>query len=202
MLSPAHFAVGGAIGAAVRPRWLAPPVALASHYLLDAIPHFERLGTLADAFDIPPWTLIWAWQGPWVMAGAAILAWMVWQAARSGRWGWWGFVIACGVVAALPDVGKIALAPTHPANLVHEAMHTQSDWGFALHRWLVHHGEFFNPREIVTSPVAYIGFLAEIAVEVGLFWLGWRVVARFSAADDIEGQRHADGAGHTADSGE
>lgn len=201
MLSPAHFAVGAAIGATVRPRWLAPPLALASHYLLDAIPHFERLGALANAFGIAKWKFALAWQGPWIVAGVALLVWMICQAAGSGRWASWGFLMACGALAVLPDLGKFLLAASHPVNLVHEAMHTQTDWGLSLHRWLVHHGKFFDVREVVTSPVAYIGFLAEIAVEVGLFWLGWRVLAR-SAGDALHGQRHADGAGQTAESGE
>ena len=185
MLPPAHFAIGAAIGATVRPRWLAPPLALASHYLLDSIPHFEQLRVLAGAFDVNARLLMALWYGPWVIAGGAMLGWMIWRAMGSACWGWWVFVCSFGVLGVLPDLICVILPASHPLNLIHEAMHTQSDWGFSLHRWLVCEGEFFDTRQIATSPVAHAGFLAEIGLEIALFWAGWQIVARSGSRIDV-----------------
>ena len=51
MILASHVLIGGAIGAAFREPALAIPLALASHYLLDAVPHREyRIARLEAGF--------------------------------------------------------------------------------------------------------------------------------------------------------
>lgn len=173
MLPPAHFAVGAAIGATVKPRWLAVPLAFGSHFLMDAIPHLENFGVLCRAYHCPMILLWKVWGIPWVIIGGLLLGWMIREAVATRAWGIWAFIAMCGFLAASPDLCKMMLPRTNILNVAHSAMHAHHDWGLSLHRALVGGGNLaidLIPRSIP----AYAGFLAEISVEFGAFWAGWR----------------------------
>lgn len=105
MQSPAHFVVGAALSR--RPRWRPAGLALAfaSHFALDAIPHFE------DPSILPPWLAPWAcrnWDSVLLSSQLALipLAAAVWL--RLGRQGNHGakaaiYMIVGGIVACTPD---------------------------------------------------------------------------------------------------
>ncbi len=97
MLETPHAAVGAALGRWIRPPWLAMLLAYLSHWLLDAIPHYEapsyaRMREMLDraylvqfAIDVPLLALLVLW---------------VWRVG--GRWRW--AMIACAVAAIGPDL--------------------------------------------------------------------------------------------------
>jgi len=144
---------------------------------MDAVPHFERYVLLSNAFKIAPWKIELAWVAPWVVATGLLVGWMVVQAWSTRRWSWWAFAVLCGLLAASPDLGKFLLPQHHVVNAVHGAMHAAHDWGYSLHSEIYHDGKTFPPAEIGRSPVAWLGFLAEIGVEAALFWVGVAVLA-------------------------
>jgi len=105
MQSPAHFLVGAGICRHVKCRPLGFLLALASHYALDALPHFE------DPSILPRWLARPAGEHWQLVLGAAqltvvCLALAVWvRHRRAGRGGGSGvvYLVAGGLLACLPD---------------------------------------------------------------------------------------------------
>lgn len=86
-----HTVTGAVVGAAIGNPWLALPVALLSHFVLDMIPHsggsshtslFFKLELVADA----------------ALSAAFLLAIVVLQVDQ------WPLLVACGILGAAPDL--------------------------------------------------------------------------------------------------
>jgi hypothetical protein len=99
--SPAHFLIGAGICRHVRCRPLGLALACASHYALDALPHFE------DPSILPPWLAHVAgahWS--FALAGAQVavgcLAAFVWRRCLQDR-GTALYLVGGGLLACLPD---------------------------------------------------------------------------------------------------
>jgi hypothetical protein len=105
MQSPAHFLIGGAICRQVRCKPLGLMLALASHFALDALPHFEDPSILPRSIS--------GWAGHhWgaLLAAAqvsvgllAIAVWWRWRAHEGSGVGEVMYVIAGGLIACAPD---------------------------------------------------------------------------------------------------
>jgi hypothetical protein len=105
MQSPAHFVVGAALSRHVRWKPAALGLALASHFALDAIPHFE------DPSILPSWLAPWAfrnWDMVLLSSQLALipLAVAVWlrlgkQTSRGAKAAI--YAIAGGILACTPD---------------------------------------------------------------------------------------------------
>lgn len=85
-----HIVTGVAIGLAVQQPALALPLALASHFVLDALPHYGHDDHAAKRFL----TIL-------AIDGVAIVAILVTLAALQPAG--WGLALACGLLAASPD---------------------------------------------------------------------------------------------------
>jgi hypothetical protein len=96
MMPTCHILFGAAVGARLRRPWVAVPAALASHYLLDWIPHLDA-SALGPRIGWPLWPMV-------VVAVADfVLAWTL-AAYLAHRYKlptivWW-----CGAAAILPDL--------------------------------------------------------------------------------------------------
>lgn len=196
MLSPAHFAVGGAIGARIPPglKWLALPAAIGSHYVLDAIPHFEHADVLGQVLHIPEATLHWSWVVPWMVVFAGTIAWILHRAVKCPHWKWWAFVVLCGALAAAPDIPSRTMSRQHPLRRFHNAMHAHHDWATTLQKAMAKESIRTAMEHDRVSGWFYFGIAAEVLVEVIVFALGMSVI--FNAGRGID-ESHPTRAGPT-----
>lgn len=114
MISLNHVLVGTAIGLAVKQPALAAPLAFASHFVLDAIPHFS--------YEWPGWKFrtIWAIDAVTSLAAIILLSMAAPQFAPA--------IIAGGVFAELPDTIWI-----YDRWIIHgKSQH----WFFRFHRFI------------------------------------------------------------------
>jgi hypothetical protein len=83
MMATPHMMAGAAIGKAVGRAWVAWPVALASHFLLDAVPHLDsaNLYGVKDAGPTVPEAAIAVAD---FVLGCLLIAWLVWHRPRRG----------------------------------------------------------------------------------------------------------------------
>jgi len=93
MLAASHILVGGAIGGRVKSPYAALPIAFASHFVLDAVPHVDAVTLFG--FGGPRSDLAIAADA---MMGAVLLLALAWRQARM-RWILW-----CGLAAIIMDV--------------------------------------------------------------------------------------------------
>ncbi|MFO7948022.1 MAG: hypothetical protein R6V19_14555 [Armatimonadota bacterium] len=193
MLTPAHFAAGGAIAAKMpaRLKWLALPVAIGSHYVLDAIPHYEQWKLMQKLFDVPPALVYWPWVGPWAFAFIVLLAWVAYRAWHSDNRKWWIYVAICGVAAGLPDAPNRVLPKKHPLRQFHNAMHAHHDWGTALHRDMTGIDIIEAAKNNAVSVWFYLGTGAAMLVEIAIFALGVHVIAVAAKITDKTQQSRA-----------
>ncbi len=105
MLAIPHMLTGGAIGRTVARSWLAWPLAFASHFVLDTIPHLDSHGLFGHpGGGITPAEACAALLD--FTVGAVLVAAMAWGSAD--RWrvlGGAGLGIAIDVIEQLPAVG-------------------------------------------------------------------------------------------------
>lgn len=93
MLAGPHIAVGALIGRTTRRAWAALPLAFASHYALDALPHAYL--SLRDPAMLPLKAMI-------VAADALVgLALALWIARRQRHW---RLILGSAFAATLPDL--------------------------------------------------------------------------------------------------
>ncbi len=74
MLATPHILAGAAVGKAVRNPWIALPVALLSHFALDAMPHLDAHGLFGRPGAMAPAEAVAA--GIDLLAGVALVVWM------------------------------------------------------------------------------------------------------------------------------
>ncbi|MFP3905213.1 MAG: hypothetical protein ACLFWB_13285 [Armatimonadota bacterium] len=179
MLTPAHFAAGGAIAAKMpaRLKWLALPVAFGSHYVLDAIPHYEQWKLMGRVLQLPVGMVYWPWVGPWSLAFIVLLGWVTYRAWRSNSRKWWIYVAVCGIAAGLPDAPNRVLPKQHPLKKFHNAMHAHHNWGVALQKNMTGTSVMEATRNNNISAWFYMGIAAAMIVEITVFVLGVRIIA-------------------------
>jgi hypothetical protein len=167
MQSPAHFVVGAAICRYTRWRPLGLFAAFLSHFVLDALPHFE------DPSILPRWLAPFAgrhWDLFLVGAQAVVLmlAVFVWLSfgGRDRRHTSVPYLIAGGFLACLPDYLPRLCGPVEPITSLNNWSHWL--WTPPYLRALSAHGDW-------GPPVA----LACTAVELFVFVLGsWLLFRR------------------------
>ena len=105
MMATPHMLAGAAIGRVLRRPWLAWPAALASHFVLDVIPHLDSHALFGVKRGGP--TPLEAGAGITdFLVGAALVAWLT--SGRPGRRVMWGaalFGILMDLVEYVPPVG-------------------------------------------------------------------------------------------------
>ncbi len=167
MTSAAHIAVGAAICSRVRQPWLGLPAAFASHFLLDAWPHFEQAGVVGEGIGWPHAGL--ALRGVNWAATAAIVGLLAWRLRSDSRWRWL-YVVGGGLLAYSPDWLKLIGGPTSWFATFHSGLHAQTSWANALHR-------YFTDRSL---PVTH-GYPAEVLIRSGWAWTGWLLMVAWEA---------------------
>jgi len=119
MIALNHVLTGTAIGLALRQPLLAAPLALASHFVLDMVPHFVygkpwgRLFLTSFILD--------------ALSTAAALAWLVLSAPQLTV-----LLLLCGICAELPDVLWLYVNrwPTHWYFVFHKKIQrSETLWG-------------------------------------------------------------------------
>ena len=104
MQSPAHFVIGAAICRYTKWRPVGLVLAFASHFALDALPHFEDPSILPGrlAHFVAQ---LWVWVPPILAVAVVPLALVVWGRFREDRGGMMlaVHIIVGGLVACLPD---------------------------------------------------------------------------------------------------
>jgi len=98
MLSTPHVLVGGAIGRHVRAPYLALPLALVSHFALDAIPHVDTVTFFGIGGAKSNFTT--------TVDGVAAAALLLFLARGQKRWRW---ILACGFLAITMDILAMVL---------------------------------------------------------------------------------------------
>ncbi len=104
MMATPHLLVGAALGRVVQRPWLAYPAALASHYLLDAIPHLDA----HSLFGVPrggPTRLEAATAVADFAAGAVLVGALAWRARRRSMMLAALFAVLIDLVEYVPPVG-------------------------------------------------------------------------------------------------
>jgi len=90
MLATPHLLVGAAIGKAVRRPWLALPAAVASHFLLDCVPHLDTHG-LFGIKGGPVTRAETAGAAVDTVVGAALVIWLTRRQSRRALLLWCAF---------------------------------------------------------------------------------------------------------------
>jgi len=195
-----HAAVGTAICQKLhRVHWgwvIAFPLAVLSHYLLDAIPHFEKTGPLGDAKENLVITLglglvgtalalllmrwksdagrVWLVLFLWVGLGTySFSLWRIFTAALGMAYvGWknkhWSAMgyVLAGILAVAPDV--------MPANFtlmaeLHDHAHYHTDWATRIFDAFSHQPFPETRREKLHNPYILLGYALELLVECLIF---------------------------------
>lgn len=92
MTATNHVVTGAAIGALVVNPWVALPLALASHFALDALPHFDYPEKNFQSQKF----LVWLAADTGLAGGILVTLWFLQPANVL-------LIVSCGMVAALPD---------------------------------------------------------------------------------------------------
>lgn len=140
MIPTAHLFTGGAIGAALRRQpWLVPPVAFASHLVLDAVPHLDEAGLFRPRYAPPP-----EMQALVVLDAAVgvLLLWWMHRRLRGADGGLWAWVAAGAFFALLPDLvdNMPYWSPelrAYPLIAALHAVHAGVQWNVPIEQWLL-----------------------------------------------------------------
>ncbi|MFZ1248879.1 MAG: hypothetical protein WAQ24_00995 [Candidatus Saccharimonadales bacterium] len=143
MTATNHSLTGALIGLSIANPWLAVPIAFASHFVLDAIPHFGFKGKLTDD------ELLWRPAFKVLLAVEAILCFIIVVALWQTQPQHWSVAAICAFTAASPDLYS---APrffkvngiTHNEvkwnrfRRFHHAIQTERVWGAGIELvWLI-----------------------------------------------------------------
>lgn len=138
MNSPVHFAVGAAICRYTPSRPLGFVLALASHFVLDALPHLEEPWLVPWGQPLPPhqwqaWLLRVQFATVLVLVAAALRLWQLgW---RSALW----YPLAGGLFACLPDVVTAVFYYHNPVGWLNSVSHVP--WHALVHPLIAHYPE-------------------------------------------------------------
>jgi hypothetical protein len=97
MIGTCHIAVGAAMGKLLRRPWLAWPVAYASHFVLDAVPHVDPHAVFGLASGAPTQPEVF-WGVVDTVVAVALGLWLVW--GQKERW----TMVGGAFFAILPDL--------------------------------------------------------------------------------------------------
>lgn len=166
MQSPAHFVVGAAICRYVKWRPGGLLLAFASHFALDALPHFEDPSILPRGLSHLV-SQLWVWVPPVLAAALIPLALLVWTRFRGDQQGvWlWLYLITGGLLACLPDYLTILLG--RPSLIGQTNSGSHQTW-FPLYYHLLFTHRPWRPM------IALVCVLCETLVLGGGLWLLFR----------------------------
>ncbi len=134
MTSTAHFVVGAAICRYVPSKPAGLAMALASHFALDAVPHWEDPSLLSGWLG-PGALQVWHVVLPVARGLAALTAVGIWWRFGRGDGPWTvGYLVAGGLLALLPDGVTTLLGRHSVVGDLNRAAH----WWFEPYRDLVH----------------------------------------------------------------
>lgn len=143
MTATNHVLTGAIIGSRVQPFWLALPLALLSHFILDSLPHYGSHDHISKAYKIKLYSDM-------TMAAVVLLAIFITKLPH------WPVVAASGIIAASPDLmwlprwlKELRKEPVPPMNRLAK-FHWLIQWGESPYGW---------PIEIIwTCAAAYYLF--------------------------------------------
>ncbi len=197
-----HAAAGIVIYQKLRSRFprygwaLALPLAFASHFLLDAIPHFEDVGSLKSPGRVPiflglgligagfalflrRWNreaaLIWLLLSLWIGVGShaypllrvlTAALGLAYFAWKSKQWAAVGY-LAGGMLATVADL--IPLTISRMDNF-HDVIHYQIGWGERLYLFFSENPIPLRWRERVQNPYFLAGYGLELLLEGVIFF--------------------------------
>ena len=178
MQSPAHFVVGAAICRYVKKQPLGLLLAFASHFALDALPHFEDPSILPHGISHFA-ARLWVWV-PLVLAVAVVpLALLIWGRFRNEPHGmvFAAYLIVGGVVACSPDY----ITETFGRNtlIAHWNSGAHQTWTPLYYRLLVEHRSW-------RPTIAAVCLLTETAVLTAGLWLLFRRLSSQGAPPSLE----------------
>lgn len=147
MITP-HLVAGVAIGRALRVPWLALPVALLSHFALDALPHLDA-NSLSEVGGGMP--VVMAGAAADTLLGVALLLWLIHRQPD------WKLLFAAAFAAALPDLHYVPFwgpwLNAWPATAWLNAFHLGIQWNVHPTDWPLG----FGPQLAVLA--AALGYL-------------------------------------------
>lgn len=197
-----HAAAGIVIYQKLRSRFprygwaLALPLAFASHYLLDAIPHFEDVGSMKSPGRVPiflglgligavfalflrRWNreaaLIWLLLSLWIGVGSysypllrvlTAVLGLVYFAWKSKQRAAVGY-LAGGMLATVADLIPLSISRMEK---FHDAIHYQTGWGQRLYLFFSESPVSLRWRERMQNPYFLAGYGLELLVEGVIFF--------------------------------
>jgi len=149
MMGSPHLLAGAAIGATARRPWLAYPLAFASHFALDMVPHYDSSEMPAPVGGNP------ITEGGVAVADFALAWWLIVVLSRGQSWrtvAMWSafFAIAIDLVFNLPVWGPVLHAWPPTAGVA--AWHLGIQPHLPLGNWLVG----FGPQVLVIALAAWV----------------------------------------------
>ena len=197
-----HAAAGTVIYQKLRSRFprygwtLALPLAFASHFLLDAIPHFEDVGLMKSPGRVPiflglgligagfalllrRWNrevaLIWLLLSLWIGVGSysypllrvlTASLGLAYIVWKSKQWNSVGY-LAGGMLATVADLVPLTISRMEQ---VHDAIHYRTGWGERLYLFFSESPVSLSWRERVQNPYFLAGYGLELLVEGVIFF--------------------------------
>lgn len=167
MQSPAHFVIGAAVCRHSRWKPAGLVLAFASHFALDAIPHFE------DPSILPPWLSPWAcanWDMVLFSAQLALIplttaVWLRFAGPGFGGARRAAYIVAGGILACAPDYITRFMHGRGIVAWLNSAAHV---WWVRPYLWAVRTHHEWRP------PIVLVCLALELAVFVGGAWLAFR----------------------------
>ncbi|MBM3499956.1 MAG: hypothetical protein FJX74_14955 [Armatimonadetes bacterium] len=164
MTEAAHFVVGAAICRYVRSKPLALALAFASHFALDAIPHFEHPRLIGMKSWIPVAAVGWL-----LALSAGLAIWLRFRPSQGSAGGYHLYLIAGGFLGGLVDQLMFWSGRGGPLGVIWEA-NRQAHWWEARYRSLTQ-----DPQ--IGPPAAVAACVVEIGLAALATWLLFRARA-------------------------
>ncbi|MFQ6133745.1 MAG: hypothetical protein ACE5R4_17015 [Armatimonadota bacterium] len=179
MTAAAHIAVGAAICSRSRYPWLGLPAAFASHFLMDAWPHFEQTAVVSEAVGLSQRLVTNAYYAvDWAALILVIILLLRRLRPRLDRRRL-AYIVGGGLLADLPDWLKGIGGHDAWFATFHGALHTQTYWSDTLHRYFTDRSvpptQGYPTEELIHSPWAWAGWALMVGWEVALIVIGARI---------------------------